>query len=744
MKEFEVDVTDDEEEEDEEGETKEEGAEESKGDGAADSEAKEEGPDDRKKPIDPFLHVTDRSGWLPFVRCRYVFNKILEDENSDAFIDPVDLEEYPEYTDTVEMPMDLFTIRKELEKEEPYGGNPQFFLKNMLLIWSNAQSFNDVASQLWQAADLFTAMTKRLYKAWVANFEHADLDFESPLARPFESGCRKCQQASEDEHILVCDFCDAEYHPFCLDTPLPGDRDPPFLWQCPTCYKLKIYPTEDTSHSYEQEVKKKIANTQKLRHREKQMRFLVKWKDMSYKECTWESAEMLQDNVKIEDFRCMITTRPKDTISEGEMKKQLCNAKVGPKSSMRFPDEQTERLYQIYGQEQALAFAWQEVPVPSFVLKRCGPMAAAYVDTVMKMESKAKPAEVEAKQGVSKGESSASAAKIEAPAISPLVRAECALVLEQLVDHVASGTCFDAYKDKPLRRGEYVVSFYRKPGESLWVNINSFRGRLVMSDFRRGPDGEMGALERSGLIHNGDLLVMVNHVNTTRLSVNEAVTVLQELIGFITLRFARQEERKNILSLEKKLEEEEMKKLTEQEIEAANAMDVETEAVDTMDVDVDSDAMDVDTEAQIVDIDKLVGEDAKSIVSDVEQRKIDASTFTGLARAVKKTVNGWEAEIMVKAEILNLGTCSTCKEALSKFVRAVEEHYGRGTILKMVPPDLDAAVQYLEANAGVEVEEEEFDDSDVLDDESSPKEADNFGEKEWCDLGPYRRYAGFT
>lgn len=735
-KEIDVDVTDDEEEEEEEGEAKEEASTEAKeDDGTAGSEPKDEASDDRKKPIDPFLHVKDRSGWLPFVRCRYVFNKILEDENSDAFIDPVDLEEYPEYTDTVEMPMDLFTIRKELEKEEPYGGNPQFFLKNMLLIWSNAQNFNDVASQLWQAADLFTAMTKRLYKAWVANFEHAGLDFDNPLARPFESGCRKCHQTSEDEHILVCDFCDAEYHPFCLDTPLPGDSDPPFLWQCPTCYKLKIYPTEDTSHSYELEVKRKIANTQKLRHTEKQKRYLVKWKDMSYTECTWESAEDLQDNVKIEEFRSLITTRPKDTISEGEMKKQLCNAKVGPKPSMRTPDEQVERLYQIHGQAQALGFAWQQVAAPACVLKRCGPMVAAYVDTAMKNENKAKGGEAEAKQGPTKGESSAAAPKSEPLS---LVRAECALVLERLVDHVASGTCLNPYKDKPLRRGEYVVSFYRKEGESLWINLTQHKDNLAMADFRRGPNGEMGALELSGRVHNGDMLVMINNVNTTRFSCGVVVKMLQQLVGFITLRFVKTEERKNILSLEKKAEEAELKLLKEKEVKPADAMEKENPAdADKKYADSAShDGMDVEEQPVIIEF----GEEAKFIVSDVEQRRFDPSSFQGLCRAVKKTENGWQTEIFAKGEIMNLGNSATCKEALSKFVRAVEEHYGRGATFKFVPPDLDAAVQYLESSAGLETEEEEdFDDSDVLDDDTLPKEAHNFGGKEWCDLGQYRR-----
>jgi len=49
--------------------------------------------------VDPFVYMdrTAMKGWLPMVRCRKVFNKVVEDEYSDWFYDPVDTREYPDY-----------------------------------------------------------------------------------------------------------------------------------------------------------------------------------------------------------------------------------------------------------------------------------------------------------------------------------------------------------------------------------------------------------------------------------------------------------------------------------------------------------------------------------------------------------------------------------------------------------------------------------------------------------------------
>ena len=42
-----------------------------------------------------------------------------------------------------------------------------------------------------------------------------------------------CGSGEYDDELLLCDGCDASFHTFCLDPPLPSI--PPGDWRCPTC-----------------------------------------------------------------------------------------------------------------------------------------------------------------------------------------------------------------------------------------------------------------------------------------------------------------------------------------------------------------------------------------------------------------------------------------------------------------------------------------------------------------------------
>ena len=56
-------------------------------------------------------------------------------------------------------------------------------------------------------------------------------------AKKAMKGCHVCHviDPSTEEHVLLCDGCDLEYHMFCLSPPLvavPSDD-----WFCPVCVK---------------------------------------------------------------------------------------------------------------------------------------------------------------------------------------------------------------------------------------------------------------------------------------------------------------------------------------------------------------------------------------------------------------------------------------------------------------------------------------------------------------------------
>lgn len=56
---------------------------------------------------------------------------------------------------------------------------------------------------------------------------------EIPKA-PWDEGiCKVCGVDKDDDSVLLCDTCDAEYHTYCLEPPLV--RIPEGNWYCPSC-----------------------------------------------------------------------------------------------------------------------------------------------------------------------------------------------------------------------------------------------------------------------------------------------------------------------------------------------------------------------------------------------------------------------------------------------------------------------------------------------------------------------------
>jgi Bromodomain/HMG (high mobility group) box len=56
--------------------------------------------------------------WQPIRRCKMVLDRLANDSFADIFLEPVDLEEFPDYQDAVEVMMDLRTVRERLETKK--------------------------------------------------------------------------------------------------------------------------------------------------------------------------------------------------------------------------------------------------------------------------------------------------------------------------------------------------------------------------------------------------------------------------------------------------------------------------------------------------------------------------------------------------------------------------------------------------------------------------------------------------
>jgi hypothetical protein len=258
-------------------------------------------------------------GWFPWVRCRYVFNRIAQDEYADWFADPVDTSIYTDYLNVVERGMCLAEVRAELEKEEPYGNDVALFAADMRLIWKNCEEYNLVQSAVYQAGEMFSRIFERLMTGWVMNFKSGLHKWKDAPSRPWETFCLACTSTRPDKEpeLVACDFCEGQYHIGCLEPPLVDVPAGP--WLCQGCEQMEREGAiGHHSHQLEEALREKVARQCRTTTLKKQKMYLVKWKDLGNASCTWEKPEDLQDKAKIAEYHQallqQLTTRAYELI----------------------------------------------------------------------------------------------------------------------------------------------------------------------------------------------------------------------------------------------------------------------------------------------------------------------------------------------------------------------------------------------------------------------------------------------
>jgi hypothetical protein len=63
--------------------------------------------------------------WQPLRRCNQVLDRLAKDSFAEIFLEPVDMEDFPDYEELIDQPMDLDTVRTKL-KEKKYQAAEQF------------------------------------------------------------------------------------------------------------------------------------------------------------------------------------------------------------------------------------------------------------------------------------------------------------------------------------------------------------------------------------------------------------------------------------------------------------------------------------------------------------------------------------------------------------------------------------------------------------------------------------------
>ncbi|KAK6928329.1 WHIM1 domain [Dillenia turbinata] len=151
-------------------------------------------------------------------------------------------------------PLDFRTIDLRLALGA-YGGSHEAFLEDVQELWNTLHVTYADRPDLLQLVETLSEKFETLYEqevlACVRKFkEYANSesltedtrkevsDFlvsanEMPKAPWDEGVCKVCGIDKDDDSVLLCDTCDAEYHMYCLNPPLA--RIPEGNWYCPSC-----------------------------------------------------------------------------------------------------------------------------------------------------------------------------------------------------------------------------------------------------------------------------------------------------------------------------------------------------------------------------------------------------------------------------------------------------------------------------------------------------------------------------
>ncbi|XP_029400449.1 bromodomain and WD repeat-containing protein 1 isoform X4 [Mus pahari] len=123
-------------------------------------------------------------------QCKALLILIFQCEDSEPFRQPVDLDEYPDYRDIIDTPMDFGTVRETLE-----AGNydsPVEFCKDIRLIFSNAKAYTpNKRSKIY-------SMTLRLSALFEEKMKKISFDFK--IGQKFKEKLRRSQRFKQRQN----------------------------------------------------------------------------------------------------------------------------------------------------------------------------------------------------------------------------------------------------------------------------------------------------------------------------------------------------------------------------------------------------------------------------------------------------------------------------------------------------------------------------------------------------------------
>jgi hypothetical protein len=324
--------------------------------------------------------LTRTQVWKPIDRCRHVIERLWQNPYSDSFQHPVDTHEYDDYLDVVHEPMCLQWVLDKLDRREYKTWSLGKFAADVRLIWKNCKIYNLHKSQIWHCAHTMSLEFERLYQSWVLRFSDGTMSLADPIARPWEAACAVCMQEDNEEQTMLCDHCDASYHIYCLKPRLQSV--PEDAWTCPHCTSwISRTGAKPLSAASEEEARKATEQTSAVQKvvRIRKKKYLVKWRGLSYNDCTWETVKDVDDDQKIAEYHALNDTPPDEPpLTQAEIGYELAKERKNQLyPAMVNPHIMREVEATVYAQIRAYHFLkWTKTP-PDALLRECGPEAFA-------------------------------------------------------------------------------------------------------------------------------------------------------------------------------------------------------------------------------------------------------------------------------------------------------------------------------------------------------------------------------
>lgn len=303
----------------------------------------------------------------------------------------------------------------------------------------------------------------------------------------------------------------------------------------------------------------------------KRKKYLVKWyakhhlaciafipshlmcrRGLSYRECTWETAESINDDAKISEFESVSEALPDEPpLSQAEISAELDkNKKFQLLPAMHSANMAVDVYSTVVAQIRSLHFLKWHKPPTDALLKESGPSTLAFVygyRTPMVVPKPVFNLVVRARSGDDENLPSPEKSKVldnKAVWLHPSTKddafGEVVNVLSAIVYSVARGDHVPPVPELPANHIEVRVTL--NPGdEGLHMSIGDFNGFCIVSGFKRTADGSVGPVERTNRVRLGDVLVTVNGVYVGGWELARVATAIKRCCSnpVVTFRFVR-------------------------------------------------------------------------------------------------------------------------------------------------------------------------------------------------------------